>query len=87
MNQAKTDRAWACLCALSTLSLLRYIVHPSALLRSWLLAFQLRIDPELFRRVVYVGSLLELQRHLGQGALRDLPQHVRDEDARKTAKR
>ena len=56
-----------------------YVVHPSPLLRTWLLAFQLRIDPNLFKRVVYINSLAELTRLVGDLGS-DVPAHVRDYD-------
>jgi len=63
-----------------------YIVHPSPLLRTWLLTFQLRIDPDLFKRVVYVSSLVDLQRYFAEDTFAPLPQHVKDEDTRRALK-
>lgn len=60
-----------------------FVVHPTPLLRTWLLSFQIRISKELFGsgRVTYVRSLRELQTHLvSENLVGDLPDHVVDQD-------
>ena len=60
-------------------------VHPSPLLRTWILSFQIRVDPHLFKKVVYVHSLRELDASMhghDQGKAsafaEELPPHVHE---------
>lgn len=59
-----------------------FLVHPTPLLRTWIATFKLRIDPEVFKKVVFVKSLAELRTLLlSENVLADLPQHVLDHEA------
>ena len=58
-----------------------YVIHPTPLLRTWMLAFQIRVDPTLFKKVVYVPSLKDLKTLHPISSLRleeEFPSHVRD---------
>lgn len=56
-----------------------YVVHPSPLLRTWILAFQLRVSPTLFKKVVYISTLKDLQKYIASPTFMDeLPAHVLD---------
>ena len=59
-----------------------YVVHPTPLLRTWILSFAVRVNPEIFRKVVYVRSLRELRAMVPSPELMaDIPAHVADHDA------
>jgi len=58
-----------------------YIVHPSPILRTWILSFQVRVNPDLFRKVVFVNKVEHLPRHgiqinTASAIMQDMPKHV-----------
>eukprot|EP00884_Botryococcus_braunii_P017595 jgi/Botrbrau1/4519/Bobra.60_2s0010.1 len=61
-----------------------YVVHPTALLKSWILLLRLQ-EPEVYSKVQYVERLSDLEGALPVGCP-ELPQHVLDCDARRRSR-
>lgn len=57
-----------------------YVVHPTTVLKAWILALRLRL-PEVYGKVVYVDRLASLDRYIASEEMPEIPQHVSEADA------